>query len=251
MADTHIDCFEVSEYTDYFVARAVELVGASRLANLEVAIELVLQARSEVDSAILAAGLQRSAVRTARIDIHEASDRMIDNIRRFHRYVQSLPPGTAMDAAAFFPNGYSGTRRKAADLLAQGKQVLNGFEAPANAAFPAGAEWRTSFTQARDVLQQALAEKGGASHVSLNATSALERARLAFVAVYNGIAKRLMRVILQELGREDEFTRFFLDLQVNEDGSRKPGAPEAPEVPGTPDAPALPGGPAVRDPVNS
>ncbi len=38
-------------------------------------------------------------------------------------------------------------------------------------------------------------------------------------------------------------------LQVNEDGSRKPGAPEAPEAPGTPDEPALSGAPAVTEPA--
>jgi hypothetical protein len=249
MADRHIDCFEVSEYADYFIEQAITLVGTSPLVSVEAVVALIREAKERVEREVLAAGLQRSLLRTARVDINEACDRMIDNVRRFHRYTQSLPPGTAMDAVAFFPNGYSGARRKAADLLAQGKQVLSGFDAPANAGFPAAPEWRASFTMARDLLQQALSEKGSASRVSLDATSALEEARLAFLAAYNGIAKRLVRAVLQHVGREHEFTRFFLDMQVNEDGSRTPKAPEAPEVPGTPDAPTLPGGPAVPDPA--
>lgn len=252
VADTHIDYFEVSEYTQYFVEQAITLFGASPLVNVEALVARVLQVQQIVEREVLASGLQRSLLRTTRGGITEAGDRMLDNIRRFHRYLQSLPPGTPLDAVAFFPNGYNGQRRKAADLLAQGKQVLNGFAAPANATVPSGPEWQASFILARDVLQQALSEKGSASRVSLNATSALEEARLAFLAVYNGMAKRLVRVVLQDVGREHEFTRFFRDLQVNEGGSRSPEAPEgpeapkAPEAPGTPDEPALPGGPAVR-----
>ena len=243
MADMHIDSFEVSEYTQYFVEQASTLVGASPMVNVELVIARVVEARDNVEDALVGAGMQRSTLRTVRIDIKAASDRMVDNIRRFHRYVQSLPSSTPMDAVAFFPAGYSGAQRKAADLLAQGKQVLAGFEVPANIAFPGAPEWRASFTEARDALQQALSQRGSASRVSLNATSTLQQARLAFLAVYNGIAKRLVRVILQEVGREDEFPRFFLDLQVNEGGSRKPGAPETPALPGTPEKPALPGTP--------
>jgi hypothetical protein len=244
MADTYIDCFEVSEYTQYFIEQAITLIGASPLVNVDVLIVRVQAVEQKVEREVLASGLQRSLVRTTRGGIGEASEQMLGNIRRFHRYLQSLPPGTPMDAVAFFPNGYDGRQRKAADLLAIGKQVLNGFGTPANASVPGAATWQTSFTQARDVLQRALSEKGNASRVSLEASSALEAARLEFLAVYNGMAKRLVRVVLQDLGREHELKRFFLDLQVNESGARSPEAPKAPEGPGTPDEPALPGDPA-------
>ena len=245
MADTHIDCFEVSEYTQYFIQQAITLIGASPLVNVDVLIVRVQAVEQKVERELAAAGLQRSLVRTTRGGIGEASDQMLGNIRRFHRYLQSLPPGTPMDAVAFFPNGYDGRQRKAADLLAMGKQVLNGFATPANASFPGTSTWQPAFTQARDALQRALSEKGNASRVALEASSALEAARLEFLAVYNGMAKRLVRVVLQDLGREHELKRFFLDLQVNEGGSRSPEAPGTPDEPALPDQPALPGDPAL------
>ncbi len=67
--------------------------------------------------------------------------------------------------------------------------------------------------------------------------------RQRFLNVYNNMAKRLVHAVLAEVGRLDEYRRFFLDLQVNEDGSRitepelpptQPGAEPAP-----PDAPAV------------
>jgi hypothetical protein len=242
MSDSYIDVFEVDEYGRYFLEQAIALIGASTLVNVEAVRERVRARMEAVAREILASGLQRSGLRTSHNDTGDAYEKMLDAVRRFHRYLQSLPPGTPIDVAAFFPGGYIGTRRKAADLLAQGKQVLIGFEAPANASFPAATEWKTTFTVACVELEQAVVVKGSAKRVTANTMSTLQDARLQFVAVYNGLAKRLVRAVLQDVGRENEFRSFFLDLQVNEDGSpasAEPEAPEAPEEPETPSSPAV------------
>jgi hypothetical protein len=238
MSDPYIDVFEVDEYSRYFLEQSIALIGASQLVSVEAVRERVRARMEAVAREILASGLQRSGLRTSRSDTGDAYEKMLDAVRRFHRYLQSLPPGTLIDVAAFFPGGYVGTRRKAADLLAQGKQVLIGFEAPANASFPAATEWKTTFTVACVELEQAVVVKGSARRMTANASSSLQEARLQFVAVYNGLAKRLVRAVLQDIGRESEFRSFFLDLQVNEDGS--PASPEEPEAPASPEEPSSP-----------
>jgi len=240
MSDSYIDVFEVDEYSQYFLEQSIALIDASPLVSVQALRDRVRARREAVAREILAISMQRSGLRISRSDTGEASEQMLDAIRRFHRYLQSLPPGTVMDAAAFFPKGYVGTRRKAADLLAQGKQVLIGFEAPANASFPAVAEWKTTFTVAGVELEEALTGKGSARRATVTMTSSLQTARQQFVAVYNGLAKRLVRAVLQDIGREHEFRSFFLDLQVNEDGSPAFAEPESPEEPEEPDAPSSP-----------
>ena len=240
MSDSYIDVFEVDEYSRYFLEQSIVLIGASQLVSVEAVRERVRAKMEAVAREILAIGLQRSGLRTSRSDTGDAYEKMLDAVRRFHRYLQSLPSGTVIDIAAFFPGGYVGTRRKAADLLAQGKQLLIGFEAPANTSFPAVAEWKTTFTVACVDLEQAVVDKGSARRMTASTTSSLQEARLQFVAVYNGLAKRLVRAVLQDIGRENEFRSFFLDLQVNEDGSpASPEEPEAPEAPETPSSPAV------------
>lgn len=240
MSDSYIDVFEVDEYGRYFLEQAIALINASPLVNIEVVRERVRARMDAVEREILVINMQRSDLRISRSDTGDASEKMLDAIRRFHRFLQSLPPGTVMDAAAFFPGGYVGTRRKPADLLAQGKQVLLGFETPANASFPTATDWKNTFTTARVELEEALTGKGSARRATIHMTSSLQAARQQFLAVYNGLAKRLVRAVLQDIGRENEFRSFFLDLQVNEDGSPAPAEPEAPEAPEEPGAPVIP-----------
>lgn len=59
-------------------------------------------------------------------------------------------------------------------------------------------------------------------------TAGLSEAREEFLTLYNGVAKRLIQGVLIELGRKDEYELFFKDLLVNESGSTKKPAAEAP-----------------------
>jgi hypothetical protein len=237
MSDSYIDVLEVEEYTRYFLRQVMSLVGASTLVNVEALSERVQRVQEKVERELVARGLLHSSLRVSRSDTGDAYEELLDAIRRFHRYLQSLPPGTMMDAAAFFPGGYTGSRRKPADVLAQGKLVLRGFDVPVNANIPAAPEWKATFTTGCDALEQAISGKGDAARVAGNTTSALQDARREFVAVYNGLAKRLVRAVLQDIGREHEFRSFFLDLQVNEAGARAPEEPADPAQPGGPEIP--------------
>lgn len=240
MSDSYIDALEVDEYTRYFLRQVISLVLASPLVDIEALRQRVENAAANVEREIVARGLQRSNLRILRGDTGDVYEQLLDAIRRFHRYLQSLPPSTVMDADAFFPDGYTGRRRKPADVLAQGKLVLRGFDVPANASFPAASEWKATFSQGCEALEQAIGGKGDAARVASSSTSSLEVARREFVAVYNGLAKRLVRAVLQDIGREHEFKSYFLDLQVNEDGYKAPAEPAEP---------TLPGGPAIPEPT--
>jgi hypothetical protein len=58
--------------------------------------------------------------------------------------------------------------------------------------------------------------KGAARTDKRHTGRALMDARKRFVHVYNNVAKPLVRGVLGNVDRGDEFRHFFLDLQLNE-----------------------------------
>lgn len=235
MPDTYIDLQEVSEYGRYFYDQSAPLVGVSPLADIQLIRQRVLARVEDVERQIGNIVAKRSTVRGGRDNIGVASAGMVDNVQRFRHHLLAQPAEAGIDQAAFFPGGYvTPVQRKPADLLAQGKGVLAGFDAPANANLLNAVEWKGTFTVSCQALTEALAGKHGAAHVAAGGTDAQVEARRQFLEVYNGMAKRLVRVVLQDVNRLHEYRRFFLDLQVNERG---PAAPEAPAVPEAPEAP--------------
>lgn len=82
----------------------------------------------------------------------------------------------------------------------------------------------------RTALDEALAEKHGARQGKSQSVGALAAARDRSLHVYNVMGKRLGYVALADIGRLDEYPRYFLDLQVHEDGPRtQPGNEPAAE----------------------
>ena len=220
MGDPYIDYKEVSEYGRYLEARLEQLVGLSRLVDVPELRQRVLAAVEGVEAELKAIRLQQSSVRSGRASTSVAAEEMTGTLRRFHHHIETQPPGTSMDRAAFFPRETSGklSRLKPADLLARADEVMDGFAVPVNAAMPDAAKWMGEITVKRLALADSLGGKHGARHGRSLATSALSAARERFLHVYNVVAKRLVYVLLADLGRLDEYRQFFLDLQVNEGG---------------------------------
>jgi hypothetical protein len=241
MPDTYIDCYEVIEYGYYFGDKALLLVGASALVDMALIRQRVLARVEAMERLLGTTVVQRSTVRGGRGDIDAASAGMVSNVQRFRHHVLAQPPEAGIDQAAFFPGGYvTPVQRKPADLLAQGKGVLAGFDAPANVNLVNAVEWKGAFTVSCEALAGALAGKHGAAHVAAGGTEAQAEARRQFLDVYNGMAKRLVRVVLQDVNRLHEYRLFFLDLQVNERGPAAPKTPEGPEAPEGPEVPEAP-----------
>jgi hypothetical protein len=228
-----MDNREICEYGRYFAGEAVRLVGASPIADVEAVRQLVL-AEVEAMEARLAQGIvQKSGLRTGRSSTLEASVDLADWLRRFFFDLKTLPAEVVIDRAAFFPTGTLGApeRLKPADLLARGDEVLAGFTAPANAALPGAAAWQAGITVARNVLEEAITGKRAATSDTASGVDTVAAIRHRFLNVYNNIAKRLIHAVLAHVGRLDEYRRYFLDLQVNEDRSGAIVEPEAPEAP--------------------
>jgi hypothetical protein len=229
MSDNYIDILEVSEYGRHFFDESEGLEGASPLVDMRLLRQRVLavvEAAERHASTIVA---KRSTVRGGRGDIGIASAGMSSDVRRFRHHVQAHPAEAGIDEEAFFPGGYvTPAKRKPADLLAQGKGILAGIEAPRNVNLMNAAEWKATFTVSCQALVEAMAGKRGAVGVANEGTEEQAEARRQFLAVYNGMAKRLVRVVLQDIGRLQDYRRYFLDLQVNEGGAAAPEAPEPP-----------------------
>jgi hypothetical protein len=238
VADSYIDNHEISEYGRYFLAMVVKLIGLSALVDIQALYRLVLAEVEAMEAALARASVQKSGVRTGRSSTSDASAELADWLRRFYYDLKTLPPGTVLDRAAFFPTGTLGNpeRLKPSDLLARADEVLAGFSAPANAALPAAADWLAGITTARNALQEAIAGKRSATSDTTDAVDSLSAIRHRFLNVYNNVAKRLVHAVLAQHGRLDEYRRFFLDLQVNEDGSAASPEPGAPGAPGAPAA---------------
>jgi len=80
-----------------------------------------------------------------------------------------------------------------------------------------------------------LSGKGGAQKKTFVATKTLITAREKFLALYNGVAKPIIRGLFHDIGRDGEYKQIFCDLKVSE-GSTK----DAPEPEATPNAQIVP-----------
>jgi hypothetical protein len=227
--DPYIDYEEVSVYGRYFYRQAESLIGASELVDVEMLRRLVLARVEGVETELLGVGGPRSVERLGRGSVGETTEEMRDNLRRFYFHLQSLPVRSGVDIAAFFAGGKLGriSQHKPEDLLAQGDAVLRGFTLPASSALPEATRWQTDISASRQALDQAIHGKLSATNSASAGTSSLTQARTRFLVVYNKVAKRLIRGLLAELGREHELRRYFRDLQVNEEREIVGDVPDA------------------------
>ncbi|MFN7145415.1 MAG: hypothetical protein ACK4YP_16700 [Myxococcota bacterium] len=230
MADAYIDFFEVAEYGTHFVREGKKLVGASPLVDVAALVARVQKAVDDVDAELGKAGISRSSLRTGRDEVAIAAPAARDTIDRFFHHLAAQPAASGIDVAAFFPGNKLGAlaRLKPADLRGKADEVLRGFDAPANVPIASLGSWKADIQAKRDDLDAALTGKGSSRGDSIIATAALTAARERFVALYNGVAKHLVRGMLSDLGRANELSLYFLDLQVHEGGPRRNPAPVAP-----------------------
>ena len=238
MADTHIDYREIGEYGRYFLA-AIEHLETSddaparnktteaedaaqspekHLIDISMIRDIVMQAVQAVE-----ADLQRSDDESVparpRVDTRAVAHDCRDRVRRFYYYLRALPPGAAGDLLAFFPSGRVAAlgRLGPDELVTRMTAMLRGFSAPGNLGLVNGAAWRQELQAGRDALESALAasrEQGAAPSTK----KSLMRGRAHFLRVYHGLAKPAVRALLTYLDRDQEYRRFFLDLQP---GDRK------------------------------
>jgi hypothetical protein len=241
VADRYIDNREVVEYGRHFIREVRRLIGLSPLVDIALLQQLVQGIVDAMETALAQTNRQQSGARTGRTGTSEAAADTTDALRRFHYHLKTLPQDTKFDHEAFFAGATLGgiVKLKPADLLARAEYTLTGFTAPANAELPGADEWLPVIQDARDALAAAIAGKQEASGNSKDATGSASEIRDRFLNIYNNVAKRLVWAVLAEVGRLDDYRRYFLDLHVNEDG-RGPviEAPDAgPGVePGVPDA---------------
>ena len=220
MADRYIDYWEVSEYGRYCADAVRTLVGASPLVDMELLAQRVLAAVEDVEAELNQARMHGSGFRLQRGDSQDATRQLRDQLRRFHYHLKTLPAG-GFDFDAFFAGRkLDGVHRlKPADLVGRADYALIGFTVPANAGLPGASQWQAALQDARDALAAATSGRQHARNDTLIAGTDLVAARERFLDLYNGVAKPLVRGVLRDLGRADEYRRFFRDLQVNE-GSR-------------------------------
>jgi hypothetical protein len=239
MADQYIDYFEVTEYGTHFTAEVKKLATLSKLVDINALRAKVQTAIDDVNTELKNAGIQRSDLRDGRDAIAEALAPMRDLIERFYHHLLSLPLDAGVDVNAFFPGKTLGTlaKLKPADLTAKADQVLLGFATKSSASVAGLAKWQGAIEDARATLGHALRGKQGARGTAVTGTAELAAARERFLTAYNGVAKPLIRGLLAELGRADDFALFFLDLQVNERAPKKRAeAKPDPETPPPPTA---------------
>lgn len=239
MADKYINSREVIEYGRYFLGEVRRLIGLSAVVNIAALQQLVQAVVEAMEAALGVAQTQRSGARTGRTGVSETAADTLDALRRFHYHLKTLPQSTVYDRDAFF-GGFSMdeiARLKPADLLDRADHASRGFSVPANLGLPGLAEWLPIVLNARNALAEAIEGKRDAAGNDRDAVGSVAEIRERFLNVYNNVAKRAVWAVLAEVGRLDDYRRYFLDLQVNEDG-RRPGAePETPGAEhGTPDA---------------
>jgi hypothetical protein len=227
MADDYIDYWEVGEYAAHFLNASKQLVGASKLVDMEEVRTLVQHGADRVAVELQKTGIQRSARRRGGGTVEEANDAARKDVEKFHNYLNSLDDDLPLDRAAFFPGDKLGpiSTFKPADMKAKLDEVLRGFAVPSHHGLPDRNKWKKRLEAARDGLADAIAGKSGARGASVQATTQLVQGREEFLGVYNGVAKPLVRGLLAHLGRKDEYNQFFADLLVNESGAATPGTP--------------------------
>lgn len=217
MADRYIDYFEVSEYGSYFVTEAALLVGASELVNIAALRQRVSAAVEAVVVELEKIGIRRSDLRIGHADVDAALPAVRRELERFHNFLGGLEDDAEVDRESFFPGDRLGNLAslKPADLLARLDEVLLGFLVPANAGVPERDKRKAKLEAVRKTLADALGSSSANTNRVISATAGLAAARERFLGLYNGVAKPLVRAMLADLGRADEYTRFFLDLQVD------------------------------------
>lgn len=217
--DPYIDNHEAVLYGRYTYRRTEPLVGASQVIGVQALRELVLGVTNAVEARMTDADTPRSDVRTGREAVEELNEELLDRLRRFFHYLQSLPASANVDVGAFFANRKLGklSQHSPEDLVARADTVMRGFTTPTSARVPNGAEWQGEILLARTRLDEAVNGKQGASNTASTSGGSLAQARAEFLHVYNKVAKPAMRALLAELGREHELRLYFRDLQVNED----------------------------------
>lgn len=223
--DPYIDNPEAILYAHYFFQHAEPLIGASQVVNVEVLRQLVLAKANALETRMTGVGAPRSDVRTGRDAVEELQEELLDRLRRFYHYLQSLPGSANVDVGAFFANRKLGklSQHKAEDLVARADTVMRGFTTPTSARVPNGPDWQAEIVVARARLNDALQGKLGAANTATTSGHSVAQAREEFLHVYNKVAKRAIRALLAELGREDEMRLYFRDLQVNENRARPAG----------------------------
>ena len=238
MADRYIDPFEVQEYGSYFLTEVLPLVGLSRLVDVDALRQLVEDDMRRVATELAKSGLQRGDLRQGRASLATAVPTLRQEIQRFWNFLHGLDASVRFDLQAFFPGGRLGSinELKPADLGAKADEIVRGFDLPANAQLPERESRLAKLVLARAALGEGLSARSGAANRSISATSALGQAREKFLRTYNGVAKRLVLGLLTQLGREEEYVRFFLDLQVHEDSPART-TPLPPPASGTGDPP--------------
>lgn len=230
MADEYIDYWEIGEYTDHFVKRAEALVKASRLVDVAV-LRSEVQARADrVAAELKRAGVTRARKRGGAGDVETAAKNGRRAIEKFWNHLGSIDDEVRFDLAAFFAGGKLGALAalKPSDVKARLTSVLNGFAVPDNAKLPEHAAWKTKLQAAFNHLVAALDGKLDAHGDVLQASAELVAARADFLAYYNGVAKPLLRGLLNSLGRGAEYEQFFGDLLVNETSPRTPAQSDPP-----------------------
>jgi hypothetical protein len=245
VADRYIDNQEVVEYGRHLIGELQRLIGLSTVVDLAVLQQLVQAVVEAMEAALSVANHQHSGARSGRTGTSAAKAATVDRLQRFHYHLKTLPQGTAYDHEAFFAGGTLNgiVRLKPADVLARADYAISGFLAPANGALPGAAEWLPALINSRNALLQAIEGKRESRGNDKDAVGSVSEIRERFLNVYNNMAKRLVWAVLAEAGRLDEFRRYFLDLQVNEDGRRPDAEPEIPDT-GTENPGAEPGAPA-------
>ncbi|MFT3767171.1 MAG: hypothetical protein QM820_16865 [Minicystis sp.] len=244
--NSNIALSDVAIYGTHFINEAPKLMGASPLVDIGAVIGRVQAATDAVGAELAKAGVKRSTLRSGRVGIAAAAPAMRDVIERFHHHLGSLSGKSGVDVAAFFTGGKLGSlaRLKPADLLKKADKVLRGFEVPANVTASGLSPWQNEVQAARDVLAAAIKGKGSAHGDSIVTTAALADAHERFVTLYNGVAKNLVRGVLNDLDRGDELPLYFLDLQTT-GGAPKAKTAKAVPAPASPSAsPASPASPA-------
>lgn len=224
--DRYIDYREVSEYGKHFLDTLPSLAGKSELVDVPKLGALVSNAVNAVETELQKTTGGKSDLRDERSETVEAAATVRDSLTRFYHYLRSLPKSTDLDFDALYPGQTMGDlgHLKPADLEAKAADVLRGFNTPKNKTIASLADWKTEIESGRQTLSDAVSGKGNASGNAFVATAALIDARKNFLHVYNKVAKNIVRGVLAQLGRENEFHLFFKDLTVNEGGNNPPPA---------------------------
>jgi hypothetical protein len=219
MADTYIDYFEVEEYGSHFCREAKSLIGKYAAVDVTILVSDVQTSLNIVNIELEKAGLQRSALRTNQGGAEEATTEARNVLTRFSSFLGSLDPKESpFDLKAFFPSGNLGniSQLKADDVKARAKQALSGFEIELNKKNTDLEPWKKRIATAHETLTAALDGKGQQRTGVGAVTASLQKARLDFLDTYNGVAKPIIRGLLNKLSRSEDFKTFFKDLQVNE-----------------------------------